>query len=48
MRLTKWGNYYVFDIGGNKYRIVAAIHFDHQKLYVLHVYTHKEYDKWKP
>jgi len=44
----KVGNYYVFDIGGNKYRIVAAIHFDHQKLYVRHTFTHKEYDKWKP
>jgi mRNA interferase HigB len=42
------GLYYVFDIGGNKYRIVAAIHFDQQKLFVRHVFTHKEYDKWKP
>jgi len=40
--------YYVFDIGGNKYRIIAAIHFDQQKLFVRHVFTHKEYDKWKP
>lgn len=44
----KVGNYYVFDVGGNKYRIVAAIHFDHQKLYIRHVFTHKEYDKWNP
>ena len=44
----KVGDYHVFDIGGNKYRIVAAIHFDHQKLYIRHVFTHKEYDKWKP
>lgn len=44
----KVGNYYVFDIGGNKYRIVAAIHFDQQKLYVRYTFTHKEYDKWKP
>jgi mRNA interferase HigB len=42
------GQYYVFDIGGNKYRIIAAIHFDQQKLFVRHVFTHKEYDKWKP
>ncbi|WP_370543465.1 type II toxin-antitoxin system HigB family toxin [Herbaspirillum sp. Sphag1AN] len=40
--------FYVFDIGGNKYRIVAAIHFNVQKLYIRHVFTHKEYDKWKP
>lgn len=39
--------YYVFDIGGNKFRIVAAIHFNNQIVYVRHVFTHKEYDKWK-
>ena len=44
----KVGYYYVFDIGGNKYRIVTAIHFNHQKLYIRQVFTHKEYDKWKP
>lgn len=41
-------DYYIFDIGGNKYRIVAAIHFNRQSLYVRHVFTHKEYDSWKP
>ena len=46
--IDKVGYFYVFDIGGNKYRIFAAIHFDYQKLYVRHVLTHKEYDKWKP
>lgn len=40
--------FYVFDIAGNKYRIISAIHFDQQKLFVRHVFTHKEYDKWKP
>ncbi len=44
----KVGPYYVFDAGGNKCRIVVAIHFDRQRLYVRHVFTHKEYDKWKP
>ncbi|WP_433993647.1 type II toxin-antitoxin system HigB family toxin [Tardiphaga robiniae] len=28
--------------------MVAAIHFDRQRLYVRHVFTHKEYDAWKP
>ncbi len=46
--VDKVGLFYVFDIGGNKYRVIAAIHFDHQKLYIRHVFTHKEYDKWKP
>ena len=44
----KVGHFYVFDIGGNKFRIVTAIHFDQQKLFIRHVFTHKEYDKWKP
>lgn len=42
------GSYLVFDIGGNKYRIVAAIHFNTQKLFIRHVFTHARYDKWKP
>ncbi|MGN7982611.1 type II toxin-antitoxin system HigB family toxin [Burkholderia sp. 22313] len=44
----KVGSFYVFDIGGNKYRLIAAIHFNTQKLYVREVMTHKEYNKWKP
>ncbi|MFM9968877.1 MAG: type II toxin-antitoxin system HigB family toxin [Burkholderiales bacterium] len=37
----------IFDIGGNRYRIVAAIHYDKQRLYVRGVMTHAEYDKNK-
>lgn len=40
------GDYYVFDIGGNKYRIVTAIHFNTQMLFIRYVFTHKEYDAW--
>jgi mRNA interferase HigB len=42
------GDYYVFDIGGNKYRLIAAIHFNTQKLFIREVMTHKEYNKWVP
>lgn len=42
------GDFYVFDIAGNNYRLVAAIHFNTEILYVRHVFTHAEYNKWTP
>jgi mRNA interferase HigB len=36
---------YVFNVGGNKYRIVAMIHFSTRTLYLRFVGTHKQYDK---
>jgi mRNA interferase HigB len=43
------GGLTVFNIGGNKARLIAAIHYNTQRLYICHVLTHKEYDKnrWK-
>ena len=38
--------YYVFDIAGNHFRIISIVHFNRQKLYVRHVLTHAEYDRW--
>ena len=42
-------NLIVFNIGGNKYRLIASIHFNRHKVYIRHVMTHKEYDRgnWK-
>jgi mRNA interferase HigB len=37
----------VFNIGGNKARLIAAVHYNTQRLYIRHVLTHKEYDKKK-
>jgi mRNA interferase HigB len=39
----------VFDIGGNKFRLVVVIHFNRGKVYIRHVMTHAEYNrgKWK-
>lgn len=30
----------------NSFRIVTAIHYNRGKLYVRHVFTHAEYDRW--
>jgi mRNA interferase HigB len=45
----KVGDKYVFDIGGNKLRLIAAIHFNVGKVFIRAVLTHSEYDKggWK-
>jgi mRNA interferase HigB len=52
------GNCVVFNVGGNKYRLITAIHYPREtpqgrmtegRVYVLRVLTHKEYDRgaWK-
>jgi mRNA interferase HigB len=46
--VDKVGDYFVFNIAGNHYRLIAAIHFNTQTLYIRSIMTHKEYDKWKP
>ncbi|MBC8419980.1 MAG: type II toxin-antitoxin system HigB family toxin [Desulfobacterales bacterium] len=35
----------VFNVGGNKYRIAAVIHYEKQRLYVRQVMTHGEYNR---
>lgn len=41
----------IFDIGGNRYRLIAFVSHRKGKVYVLRVMTHKEYDRghqqWK-
>ncbi len=45
----KVGRCVVFDIGGNRFRLVVTIRFEYGKVYIRHVMTHKEYDRdaWK-
>jgi len=45
----KVGNVFVFDIGGNKLRLIAAIHFNKGRMFVRAVLTRKDYDQgnWK-
>lgn len=40
-------NLTVFNICGNKYRLIAAIHYNKQMVYIRDILTHKEYDKNK-
>ena len=43
------GNCVVFNIGGNKYRLIVRILYPSRKVFILKVMTHKEYDQgaWK-
>lgn len=47
--VDKIGKLYVFNIGGNKLRLIAAIHLNTGKVFIRYVVTHKDYDKesWK-
>ena len=43
------GQYTVFNLKGNSYRLVVEINYRSQRLFVRHVLTHAEYDRgaWK-
>ena len=43
------GKLTVFNIGGNKVRLIAAIHYNRKKIYIRAILSHTEYDnsKWK-
>lgn len=39
------GNCTVFNIGGNRFRLIGRVFFASHKVYVLRVMTHAEYDR---
>ena len=43
------GKFTIFNIGGNKYRLIAYVVYSAKRIYIRHILTHKEYDKenWK-
>lgn len=47
--VDKVGNKHVFDIGGNKIRLIAEVDYPFKKVYIRAVLDHSEYDrnKWK-
>jgi mRNA interferase HigB len=38
--------YTLFNVGGNRFRVVAVIHYDRRRIYIRHVFTHADYDRW--
>ena len=38
------GKFTVFNIWRNKVRLIAAIHYNRNKIYIRHVLTHQEYE----
>lgn len=47
--VDKVGKLFVFDIGGNKLRLIAAIHFNSHKVFIRYILSHADYDRnhWK-
>ncbi|WP_375491029.1 type II toxin-antitoxin system HigB family toxin [uncultured Nostoc sp.] len=43
------GNFTVFNIGGNNYRLITLVGYKYEKIFIRYVLTHAEYDKedWK-
>lgn len=37
--------YTVFNVGGNNYRLITAVHYNTQQCYVRAIWTHAEYSK---
>jgi mRNA interferase HigB len=46
---AKVEKYAIFNVGGNKYRVIARVSYPKRKVYIQPVLTHKEYDRgtWK-
>jgi mRNA interferase HigB len=44
-----FGKCIVFNVHGRRYRLISAIHFNRQILYIRQVLTHRDYDqgRWK-
>jgi mRNA interferase HigB len=48
-RASIYKNCVIFDIGGNKYRLIAQIRYQSKLVFIRRIMTHAEYDKgrWK-
>jgi mRNA interferase HigB len=41
-------DYVVFNVRGNNYRVITRVNFTHKTFWIKHVFTHQEYERWKP
>ncbi len=41
------GDYLVFNINKNKYRLIVSIVYRSQTIFIKNIFTHREYDNWK-
>lgn len=41
-------DYIIFDIKGNKYRVITRVNFAFKTFWIKHVFTHQAYQDWKP
>lgn len=39
--------YTIFNIGGNNYRLITAVHYNTERCYIREIWTHAEYSKRK-
>ena len=44
--VDKVGDYYIFNMGGNKFRLVAIVEMRADIVIVERIMTHAEYDRW--
>jgi mRNA interferase HigB len=49
VRVKNGRNVVVFNISGNSFRLIAAVHFNTQRIFALRFMTHSKYskNKWK-
>jgi mRNA interferase HigB len=41
-------DYVVFNVRGNNYRVITRANFTYKTFWIKHVFTHQEYERWKP
>ena len=43
--VDKVGRFHIFDIGGNKLRLITIVDYQYHKIFIREILTHQEYDK---